>query len=111
MPWLNQGLLILNSIDMNTTRLIHFQWFNIILEWKIQFAVIYKGYKFFNRESEPDKKPYQVKKCPAFKIPTTNNLCLKDGMTGHWAYYKQIQVSLRIILIKTKYIIFYSNQD
>ena len=53
------------------------KWFNIILEWKIQFAVIYKGYKFFNRESEPDKTPDLVKKCQAFKIPKTNNLCLK----------------------------------
>ena len=61
------------------------------LEWKIQFAVIYKGYKFFNRE--PERIPELVKKCPAFKAPKTNNLCLKDGMPAHWAYFKRLQVS------------------
>jgi len=57
--------------------------------------VILKGYKFFNREPEPDGIPALVRKCPAFNIPQTNNLCLKDGMNAHWAYYKRLQVSFK----------------
>ena len=64
-----------------------------ILEWKIQFAVIYKGYKFFNREPEPDKLPEVAYTCPSFKAPQTNNLCLKAGMPSHFDYFKQLEVS------------------
>ena len=29
---------------------------NQFLEWNVQYAVIYKGYKFFNSEAEPGKR-------------------------------------------------------
>ena len=68
--------------------------FNSISEWKIQFAVIYKGYKFFNREPETGRVPTAVYKCPVFKVPHKNNLCLKNGMEAHWEYFNRLNVRL-----------------
>ena len=68
----------------------------LISEWKIQFAVIYKGYKFFNREPVNGFYPEIVLKCPVFKVPHKNNLCLQNGMKAHWQYFKRLSVrSLR----------------
>ena len=52
-----------NSYVKLSSRLISDEEFIHILEWKIQYAVIYKGYKVFNREQEPNKGHATIYQC------------------------------------------------
>ena len=76
-----------------------------ILGWKIQYAVIYKGYKFFNKESEPGKNLHPLRKCPAFKAPTENILGFRDGETEQKDYFRSYRlVSQKPVLLPRLYL-------
>ena len=83
--------------------------FNPEVGWKIQFAVIYKGFKFYNQESKPGQnqnKNQELKpgldslfKCPAFKEPKENFLGFKNGITEQENYFKHLKVMTLAIVI------------
>ena len=74
--------------------------------WKIQFAVIYKGFKFYNQESKPGQNQNKNQesqpgldslfKCPAFKEPKENFLGFKNGITEQEHYFKHLKVMTRV---------------
>ena len=54
--------------------------------------MIYKGYKFYNKESEPGKNLQSIMKCPAFKAPTENILGFWDGETEQKEYFRSYRL-------------------